>query len=261
MVDIVRRILLFLIPFSVAFWFIHEKFEATLVRSIQNGLAGFYSVDGIIFGLIVAFVIQREWEIWTNLSEAVQTEIDATREMWKWSAYAEPSLSEKAKSHLETYLRLLVEGWNKGEVRTRSPEIDAELDKLRSLLASMSLSMENLGVQLRNAFTNLVQARNRRLNYSNQHMPGILKRIVVFTDILLIILSLFIGVNNLYVDYIFTASIGLLVFTLIIVVDDLDNPFRKGTWHLTTEGYENLLLEIERLKTHPLSSSESGEYF
>jgi hypothetical protein len=75
-------------------------------------------------------------------------------------------------------------------------------------------------------------------------MPTILKRIVVFADGLLILLSLFIAVNNLALDYIFTASIGLLAFTLILVVDDLDNPFRPGAWHLTTKGYEALLEEL-----------------
>src|ERR1700690_947985 len=101
MVTIVKRTLLFLVPFSLVFWLIHEQFESVISRSPQNGLAGFYSVDGIIFGLIVAFVIQREWEIWTNLSGSVRTEIDAVREMWKWSMYAEPSLCEEAHRHLE----------------------------------------------------------------------------------------------------------------------------------------------------------------
>jgi hypothetical protein len=104
--------------------------------------------------------------------------------------------------------------------------------------------MGSLGQQLQSAFTNLIQARNQRLNFSNQHMPRILKRIVLLADILLILLSLFIAVNNIYLDYIFTASIGLLAFTLILVVDDLDNPFRPGSWHLTTDGYEGLLEEL-----------------
>ena len=78
-------------------------------------------------------------------------------------------------------------------------------------------------------------------------MPIILKRIVFLADILLIILSLFIAVNNVYLDYIFTASIGLLAFALILVIDDLDNPFRPGTWHLTTKGYRSLLEELSEL--------------
>jgi hypothetical protein len=241
---IFKRTFIFLVPFSLLFWYIHEHFESVISRSTQNGLTGFYSADGIIFGLIVAFVIQREWEIWTNLSESVQTEIDTIREMWKWSAYAEASQCKKARKHLEGYLKSLVSEWHKGEEKNRTKKVDDELDGLRSMFVDMSLSMDTLGQQLQGAFTNLIQARNQRLNFSNQHMPRILKRIVFLADILLILLSLFIAVNNLYLDYLFTASIGLLAFTLLLVVDDLDSPFRPGSWHLTTNGYEELLAEL-----------------
>jgi hypothetical protein len=245
MFSIIRRILYFLVPFSLVFWYIHELFESVIARSIQNGLAGFYSVDGIIFGLILAFVIQREWETWTKLSESVRTEIDSVREMWKWSNYAEASLCTKAHTHLENYLQLIISEWNDSDKHTRSERVDAELDGLRGILVAMSSSVGSLAEPLRDAFINLINARNQRLNFSNEHMPIILKRIVFLTDILLIILSLFIAVNNVYLDYIFTASIGLLAFALIIVVDDLDNPFRPGTWHLTAEGYEQLLEELK----------------
>jgi hypothetical protein len=79
------------------------------------------------------------------------------------------------------------------------------------------------------------------MNYSNEHMPVVLKRIVILADILLTLLSLFVAVDNIYLDYIFAGSIGLLAFALIMVVDDLDNPFRSGSWQLTTNGYEMLL--------------------
>jgi hypothetical protein len=244
MLSIFRRTLIFLVPFSLAFWYIHEQFESVIARSTQNGLAGFYSVDGVIFGLIVAFVIQREWEVWTSLSESVRTEIDTIREMWEWSSYAEGGLCEEAHRHLEGYLRLIISEWDRGEKGKRSPKVDAELSGLRNMLTKMSLSMGSLGEQLQSAFADLIRARNQRLNFSNEHMPGILKRITVFADVLLILLSLFIAVNNLYLDYLFTVSIGLLAFNLILVVDDLDNPFRPGAWHLTTEGYEALLKEL-----------------
>ena len=242
----IKRILIFLVPFSVIFLIIHEQFESSISRSTQNGLAGFYSADGLIFGLIVAFVIQREWEAWANLSESVRKEIDAIREMWKWSSYAETPLKEEAHHHLEVYLNSISLEWHKGKEIKRSERVDIEIDSLRNMLVKMSASVGHLSQQTLNSFNNLVKARNHRLNFSNEHMPRILKRIVIFADALLIILSLFIAVNNVYLDYIFTASIGLLAFALILVVDDLDNPFRKGSWHLTTEGYKELLKELKK---------------
>jgi len=251
MIPILKRTLYFFVPFSVVFFAIHVQFESVISSSNLNGLSGFYSADGLIFGLIVAFVINREWEAWTKLSESVMVEMDAVRDMWKWSMLVEHSLCSKAHTHLERYLSLIVTEWNKGEEAIRNGEIDAELDGLRSILADMSMSAGGLSFQMQNAFTNLTKARDQRLSYSNQHMPRILKRIVFFADILLILLSLFIAVNNLYLDYIFTAAISLLAFALIVVVDDLDNPFRPGAWHLTTAGYEALLKELTQSTDRP----------
>jgi hypothetical protein len=244
MISLLKRSLVFFVPFTVVFWLIHDPFESAISRSTQNGLAGFYSADGLIFGLIIAFVIQREWEIWTNLSNSVRTEIDAIREMWKWRAYAEKPLCEEAHDHLKRYLDFIVLNWHDREDKKRSREADAELDKLRDVTMKMAFSMSSLGEQLQTSFTNLIQARNQRLNFSNEHMPFILKRIVILADVLFIFLSLFIAVNNIYLDYAFTASISLLAFALIMVVNDLDNPFKPGAWHLTVKGYEALAQEL-----------------
>lgn len=210
----------------------------------QGGLIGLYSTAAFIFTLIVAFVIQREWEMWANLSVSVRKEIDAVRELWKWSVYAGDSLCDEVHQHLKKYLRLIVSEWRKGGETRRSDSVDVVLDELRALLVCKISSPEGLSAQLRTALNRLIHARDQRLNFSNEHIPGILKRIVILADALLIILSLFITVDNIYLDYAFTASIGLLAFALVLVVDDLDNPFRPGTWHLTTEGYEMLLKEL-----------------
>ena len=244
MLPILQRTLLFIVPFTAIFWYIHTQFGSPVSLSTQGGLIGLYSTAAFIFTLIVAFVIQREWEMWANLSVSVRTEIDAVRELWKWSSLTDASLRDAVHAHLESYLRLIVSEWRKGGETKRSDSVDVELDNMRALLVHRTLSLEGLGSQMRIALNELIRARNQRLNFSSEHIPGILKRIVILADWLLIILSLFIEMNNVYLDYAFTASIGLLAFALILVVDDLDNPFRPGTWHLTTEGYETLLNEL-----------------
>jgi len=250
MLAFLKRIFLFLVPFSLLFWLIHSQFESSIARSSQTAIAGFYSTDGLVFGLIIGFVIQRGWEIWTNLSESVQTEIDAIREVWKWVWYAKPALRDKAHKHLEGYISSIISEWHKGRETRRTKGVEEEIDNLRDMLSDLSVSVGPLDDQLQIAFANLIEARNRRLNFSNEHMPFILKRVLIFTDAVFILLSLFITLNNTYLDFLFTASIGLIAFTLIVVVDDLDNPFRPGTWEITTEGFEKLLKELTGGKEH-----------
>lgn len=244
MFPILKRILYYFLPFTLLFFYIHSQFEKIISQSTINGLTGFYSVDALIFGLVVAFVINREWENWFNLSESVQREINTIREIWKWSDHAQEPMKTSMQNHLAGYLRALISEWKKGEKDVRSPVVDIELDNLRTQLAKGWPAVESLSIQLFGAYGNLIDARNRRLNFSRQHVPILLKRVVTAADIILIILSLFVAVDNILLDYLFTGAITLMVFSLLLVVYDLDNPFKPGIWQITSEGYEALLLEL-----------------
>jgi hypothetical protein len=91
----------------------------------------------------------------------------------------------------------------------------------------------------------LIRNRNKRFDQSENRIPHILKNTLIFTDILVIVFSLFIGVRNPFIDCLFTVSIGVLAYTVHIVIDDLDNPFRPGSWHLTPRDYTTLLDKIK----------------
>lgn len=66
-------------------------------------------------------------------------------------------------------------------------------------------------------------------------MPTMLKAMMGFADGLVIILSLFIGVKHLWLDFLFTFSIALLAYAVYLVLDDLDYPLRPGIWHPTAK--------------------------
>ena len=69
---------------------------------------------------------------------------------------------------------------------------------------------------------------------------------LTFATTLTIALSLFIGVRDVWLDYIFTGSIATLAFTIYTVIQDLNQPLRPGGWHLTTRDYERLLARLKK---------------
>jgi hypothetical protein len=248
--SIIKRVLLFFVPFTVFFIYIHVQFGPLLYPSSQAGLIGLYSTAGFIFSLIVAFVIQRGWEMWANLSVSVSTEIDAVRELWKWSSLGDASLRDAVHTHLQDYLALILSECAMNRDTSRDERTEIVIDNLRSLIVHRTLSLQGLGSQIRIALDALIRARNLRLSFSNEHIPGLLKRILGVAAFVLVGLSLFIAINSVYLDYAITAMLGLLAYALMAVVDDLDNPFRPGAWQLTTKGYELLLSELLLVETN-----------
>ncbi len=95
----------------------------------------------------------------------------------------------------------------------------------------------------------LLRHREYRLQAGQRRMPVIVKATVSFADGLVIVLSLFIGAQHLWLDYLFTLSIALLAYAVYLVIDDLDHPLKPGIWHVTATPYEHLLTELQRKLT------------
>jgi len=242
----ITKIILFVIIFSLAFWLlrIHDHGKMILVELRDlGGIPWLYSSIGLIFSILAAFTIQKEWEHWNDLVETIKGELDALRELWLWSRYLSKGTEEKVLECIRNYLSLIQEEWPAMEDGKRSEAGEKILNLLRSVIVS---STEETGkFSLLPLFNDILKNRNRRLYQCESHIPHILKNTLTFAGILFIFLSLFIGVKNPWIDYIFTVSIGVLAYTIHIVIDDLDNPFRPGAWHLSPKEHQVLLDSIK----------------
>jgi hypothetical protein len=246
----IPKIILFLIIFSLVFWLMrtidHGRILLLDLRDL-GGIPWLYSAICLMFSILAAFTIQKEWENWNHLVESIKGEVDALRELWLLSRHLSNDIKENILKCIKDYLYTIQGEWPAMEQWKRRESEEKTLDALRNEIAG--LTEETGRMQLVPLFNDLLRNRNRRLYQSVIHIPHILKNTLIFADVLLIFLSLFIGVKNTWLDYIFTLSIGVLAYTIYIVIDDLDNPFRPGAWHLTPQDYKILLDDIKNKHT------------
>lgn len=109
---------------------------------------------------------------------------------------------------------------------------------------AMSKQDQGLMTSTFSLFSKILECRTNRLRYSAHHIPESLHKSLFFITFLVIALCLFIGIKNITLDYIFTASVSLVAYVIYIVIDDLDHPLTPGNWHITTNDYGNLLGQI-----------------
>ena len=243
----IPKIFLFLLIFSLAFWLMRTVDHGKLLLIDLQDLGGIpwlYSAICLIFSILAAFTIQKEWENWNHLVESIKGEADAIRELWLFSRHLSNDSKGNILECIKDYLSDIQGEWPIMGKGGRSESEENILDVLRNEIARLT---EGKGrMKLVPLFNDIVRNRNRRLYQSVIHIPHILKNTLIFADVLLIFLSFFIGVKNPWLDYIFTLSIGVLAYTIYIVIDDLDNPFRLGAWHLTPQDYKMLLDGIKK---------------
>ncbi len=246
---IAHKIILFIVGFSGIFHLSRafEYYHRNILLADLGGIPWLYSTIGVIFSIIAAFAIQKEWENWNSLVEAAKSEVDSLEELWIWTGHMTSRTGKKIKELIVEYLKTIIhEGWKKSVKGERSEEAEEILSSLRDELfmpgRKGSEFMRNYSVLL----SDILRQRKNRLHYSTRHMPDILHYTLIFSTSLLVGLSLLIGIRNVWLDYIFTLGIATLAFTVYVVISDLDRPLQPGGWHFTTKDYKELLQRIQK---------------
>ena len=143
--------------------------------------------------------------------------------------------------------------WRSTERGEKTPEIDDALGALNDDIYRIFTEAPELMPTSFALFSNVMKYRSYRIQDSARHMPHILKNTLQYAAFLLIFLSMFIGIKNIWLAFLFTASIASLAFSIFTVLLDLDNPLKPGSWHITTKDYEDLLARIDARKKEQCS--------
>lgn len=247
---LVGNIVIFVILFSLMFFFLHATdITKAVVRDDLDDLGGIpwlYSAVCLIFSILAGFVIQHEWDEWNDFMDAIKGEVSSLRSLWLWSQHV-PDLGMKLREAMIRYLSVTIQNeWRAGAPGANEAAGQALAivqHEAFTLFQHSELRMTAVGI-----IGDLLRHREHRLHSGQRRMPTMLKVTMGFADGLVIVLSLFIGVEHLWLDFLFTLSIALLAYVVYLVIDDLDHPFRPGIWHVTAKQYEHLLLQLQQSK-------------
>jgi len=241
----------FLGLFSLIFYALHESdfYNTKVILADLGGIPWLYATIGTLFSILAGFIVQKEWENWNSLIDSVSGEVNTLREMWLWSRYLPSETKDIFYNSIKLYVEEMADnGLYKSEKKIVSSRIEESIATLNATMFEMFKNQPTVATSAFAFFTKLIEQRTQRVRYSSHHIPHSIKIIIFFATFLIVGLSLFIGVKNIWLDYTFTLSVSLLAFTIYLVIDDLDHPLAPGGWHLTAQPYQKLLEEINLFK-------------
>ncbi len=257
-----------LILFSVTFFalrFYGEYIGYDVDHLVANldGVAWLYSTIGTIFAVLAAFVIVSEIGDWNTLLESSREEVKELNELYQWSKSLSPELSNEFKENIQKYLAIIVEKeWN--EVRDTGNENEKArltMDKFHSLISKAVVENPDIASFMFSTLDEIVDKRAMRVEFSFDTVPKVTKYTAILVDVALILLSFFIGVTSMWLDYIFQICIVALGSVILFVIDDLDNPLREGDWCLRPDLYKKLLSQIQHSHNEASLSEETKPLF
>ncbi len=248
--NIFRKITLFIAIFSLVFLVLRfsSVVPITVLQKNLSGISWLYSTIALIFSIISAFVIQNQWNRWMNLEIAIKGEIDALWELIIFTEQLPSSIGNKLIESIKGYLLAVSkEDWQEIENELYSKNIEIALRKIQRMIITISNREKEDREMLSSIFLEIISNRNNRLHYSTGGLPFLLYILILVSTFMVILLSLFIAVDNVVIDYMFTSSIAILAFLIITIIDDLNHPFRPGTWHISAKKHSKLLGKVNSL--------------
>ncbi len=241
------KVLSFLLLFTIAFYFFRSSnyYNYKILAADLGSIPWLYSTIGLIFGVISAFIIQKEWQQWNDLVDAIKGENNALYELWLWSERLPQNIHAKLKQSIITYLTTMIgEGWQKTEAGEISDELDANIREMHNIVADLNETQPIMSSIAFSLLSNVMSYREKRVRYGSSHMPSILLSTLRFATFLMIALCPLIVVKDFELHYIFSISIAFLSYIVYLVSYDLDHPLRPGGWHLTMKDYQKLLAKL-----------------
>lgn len=245
MLKLTRRMLGFLAVYSAIFFFLRSDaaFNAHILMDSEAELGGtphLFTAIGTIFSIIGGFIIQNRWNRWNSLIDAMRTEVATLEALVVHAGFLPREIGAGIVAAVRDYAQAIVD---EGLEQSGAGGSRLEENALSSLYAAISEASQR-GVAVATEVrltTDLMTQRRNRLHHSANHIPPVLRAMMLSACILLWTQALLIGVPNVWIDYLFTAGIAGLACLLYLVILDLDNPLQPGFWELTPKDYRALL--------------------
>ncbi len=244
---LIKKLIPFLIIFGAIFYFVRTSnlYNERLLLANIDETPYLYAVVGTIFGVLAGFAIQKEWEEWNALTDAVRGEVDGLEKLYLWSSNFPEKIKRPVHPDFKRYLELIIRhGWQYTEKGEKSQEVEEIIADLNNNIYRIFDEAPQLMPTSFALLSNVLNHRSARLHHSADHMPPLLRNTLRFAAFLLIALCMFIAIRDIWLAYLFTASIAALAYAIFLVLTDLDNPLKPGDWHITTKDYQALLAKI-----------------
>jgi hypothetical protein len=221
--------------------------SAAFRRQHNDIAAAIFSIIGVTYAVLLAFVAMLAWEGFNKAKAASHLEAVLVLDVFQ----AADGLAEPARANLieglNRYSRAIIVTERPAQAEGHVARAgDRHLDDLHRLAVSLRPSSQgdtNLHALLLHSLARLHDAREERLLAAETTIPGIVWFVVIVGGTITIVFGSFLGAPSVSMHLgmcSLLAVSGVLVLVLIIA---LSNPFR-GDFRVSTAPFEYVLLRI-----------------
>jgi Protein of unknown function (DUF4239) len=202
-----------------------------LAEGEHNDVAGFIiAVVGVIYAVLLAFVVIIIWENFSDAEGVVAQEASALRSIYRETTAFPQEVREPVHEDVRRYAEAAIQReWPAMKHGVSGdPAVAQILDEmsehLTQLPATTPSQQEYIGAEAAR-FNDLVSARSKRLDFVEQGVPGVLWTALVVGAVVTIGFATLFGLRSVGLHITITASLAAVIGVLLFVAVAIDHPF------------------------------------
>jgi hypothetical protein len=219
-----------------------------LRRRHNDVAAAIFSVVGVTFAVLLAFVAMVIWQHYNAAKAASYAEAGSVRDVYDVSlGFADPEktlLRDGVLGYVETVVRV---EW---PAQARGLSVNSNstwLDKLNAIAAGLKPAGTVDGIRqamLSQSLMRLSNARQERLAAADTNVPAVVWIVTLMGGALTIAFASLLGVPNLGMHLAMSATLAISGALVLIMIIALSNPFR-GDFRVSTEPFDQVMAQVQ----------------
>jgi Protein of unknown function (DUF4239) len=207
-----------------------RRFVALDRLTINNEIAGFkFATVGVLYAVLLAFVIIVVWEKFTDAEVNVVREAGAAENLYRLSQGLGDVDGSDLRNVVAAYLKAAVnDDWPAMDsgVPGASPAAKQALDAIYRMLSFVNDERHRVVVlEIFRELDQMTEARRSRLIAAEGAVPNVIWLVLLGGAAVTITFTFFFGMESLRAQTVMTALLAFLIFAELLIVVVIDRPF------------------------------------
>ena len=197
---------------------------------------------GLVYSLLIAFVIVAVWENYEDLNRTIEKEADDLNNVLIHSNSLPDSLKSPIAEAITAYCqKVITEEWEQPEGKRHFRQ--SAIPSLRQLLFQVQDSnkvQENVLSLLDDKLSDITSLRRERLSHTKSYVPQLVWMILIISSVMIVVFSYFLYAESELLRKIFLSFLWAIIGMSLFLVYMLDHPF-IGSTQVSKAPYEEII--------------------
>lgn len=212
----------------------------------------FYAVFGIIYAIIVGFILAELLGRYHRLISDIGNELNALQCIRDFLIYVDQNSEVKNKIllALRDYLNSVINReWHEMSYTAKAggEDTSAELYGLMHAVEGIKIIDESDKIVLEkliDKISDITEYRTERFDQSFKNLSPLLHILILFLSLIMVMGIMFIAISSFVIQAFMVVAMLTAVFLLYVVILDLNRPF-VGLWNISSAPFERMLHTLD----------------